>query len=106
MRYAATNRHKRNSMRQSRHVGLWQILLQKSPQSLCRIEMRNNRIEPKGFLNQYYALEPDLESILRAPMSKILLQHNRHQADVPEPPIYVRFSNRPIKVKRFQTIHH
>jgi hypothetical protein len=31
-------------------------------------------------LNQCCALAPDLESILRARMRKIVLQHNRHKA--------------------------
>ena len=42
--------------------------------------MRNNRIGVNGFLNQPCALIPDLESIMRARMRKIVLQHNRHEA--------------------------
>ncbi len=34
-----------------------------------------------------------------------LLQHYRHLADVPIAFANVRFSNRPVGVKRFQTIH-
>jgi hypothetical protein len=29
-----------------------------------------------------------------------------HKADNPTAPAFVRFSNRPFEVKRFQTIHH
>ena len=58
----------------------WQIVLQKSPRRGCRIEIRNNRIEANGFLNQRCASAHDLESILRARMRKIVLQHNRHIA--------------------------
>jgi hypothetical protein len=36
--------------------------------------MRNNRIGTNGFLNQYCALAPDLESMLLARTRKILLQ--------------------------------
>ena len=57
-------------------VRFWQILLQKSPRRSCRIKMRNNRIGVNGFLNQPCALIPDLESIMRARMRKIVLQHN------------------------------
>src|SRR5436309_8054997 len=42
--------------------------------------MRNNRIGVNGFLNQPCALIPDLESIMRARMRKIVLQQNRHEA--------------------------
>src|SRR4029079_4623221 len=52
------------------------IVLQKSPRRGCRIEIRNNRIEAIELLNQCCASAPDLESILRARMSKIVLQHN------------------------------
>jgi hypothetical protein len=52
-------------------------VLQKSPRRGCRIEIRNNRIEAIELLNQCCASAPDLESILRARMSKIVLQHNR-----------------------------
>src|SRR5437899_2577808 len=56
-------------------ICLWPILLQKSPQRSCRIEMRNNRIGANGFLNQRCASAPYLESILRARMRKILLNY-------------------------------
>jgi hypothetical protein len=55
----------------------WPILLQKSPRRNCRIRIRNNRIGTNEFLNQRCLLAPDLESILLARMSKILLQQNR-----------------------------
>src|SRR5712671_3586322 len=35
-----------------------------------------------------------------------LLQQNRHKAYMPTVAFDVRFSNRPFRVKRFQTIHH
>ena len=48
--------------------------------------MRNNRIGANEFLNQCCAFTPDLESILRARMRKIVLQHNPpdngHKPDV------------------------
>jgi hypothetical protein len=37
----------------------------------------NNRIGTNTFLNQYFALTPDLESMLLAWARKIVLQHNR-----------------------------
>jgi hypothetical protein len=58
------------------------IVLQKSPWRSCRIKIRNNRIGPNGLLNQRCALTPDLESILRAQMGKIVLQHNLPIADI------------------------
>jgi len=68
--------------------GGWQvrsvpIVLQKSPQIICRIRMRNNRIAANAFLNQHCALAPDLESMLRARMRKIVLQHNLPTAVMP-----------------------
>ena len=36
----------------------------------------NNRIGTNTFLNQYYALTPDLDSMLLAWARKIVLQHN------------------------------
>src|SRR5881398_54809 len=58
------------------------ILLQKSPRRSCRIKIRNNRIGVNGFLNQPCTLIPDLESILRTRMRKIVLQHNRPEAEI------------------------
>ena len=57
------------------------MLSKKSPRTSCRIEIRNNRIGANGFLNQRCALAPDLESILRARMRKIVLQQNLPAAD-------------------------
>jgi hypothetical protein len=71
-------------MERIRQVWYWQILLQKSPLRNCRIKIRNNRIGAKGFQNQRCALAPDLESILRARMREIVLQHNRPEADMPQ----------------------
>src|SRR3981081_2928047 len=55
----------------------WQILWQKSPSSLCEIEICNDRIGARAPLNRCCAFAPDLESMLRDKMLKILLQHNR-----------------------------
>src|SRR5262245_39363509 len=66
------------------HVGLWQIVLQKSPSGLCEIEICNYRIGAPVLLNRCCAFQPDLESIFLAEMLKILLQHNRHFSEVPE----------------------
>jgi hypothetical protein len=38
---------------------------------------------PAASFNQHCALAPDIESILRAQMSKIVLQQNRHDSDLP-----------------------
>ena len=67
----------------SPHVAFVPIVLQKSPRRGCRIEIRNNRIEANGFLNQRCISAHDLESILRARMRKIVLQHNLHLTDLP-----------------------
>src|SRR5215470_1749836 len=71
----------------------WGILLQKSPRRSCGIEIRNNRIGANEFLNRCCAFTLDLDSILRARMRKIVLQHNRGRTDMrqippnePEPP--------------------
>src|SRR3981189_2273604 len=53
-----------------------QIVLQKSPNSLCEIEICNDRIGARAPLNRCCAFAPDLESMLRDKMLKILLQHN------------------------------
>jgi hypothetical protein len=50
------------------------LLLQKSPNGLCEIEICNNRIGARASLNRCCALAPDLESMLRDEMLKILLQ--------------------------------
>jgi len=53
------------------------------------IEICNNRIGARASLNRYCAPAPDLESMLRDEMLKILLQQYLHQAAVPECPLYV-----------------
>ena len=65
-----------------RHGRKVPIVLQKSPRRGCRIEIRNDRIEANGFLNQRCTSAHDLESILRARMRKIVLQHNLPIADI------------------------
>src|SRR5262249_28345677 len=57
------------------------IVLQKSPRRSCGIEIRNNRIGANEFLNRCCAFTLDLESILRARMRKIVLQHNPPNSD-------------------------
>src|SRR5262249_23600682 len=57
------------------------IVLQKSPRRSCGIEIRNNRIGANEFLNRCCAFTLDLESILRARMRKIVLQHNPSNSD-------------------------
>src|SRR3954447_16791570 len=71
-------------------VRYWPILLQKSPRGSCRIRIRNNRIGTNGFLNLRCLFVLDLESILRAGMSKILLQQNRPFSDVAQCPLLRR----------------
>src|SRR5262249_47999401 len=63
-------------------VRFWQIVLQKSPSRLCEIEICNNRIGASVLLNRCCSFVPDLESMFRDQMQKILLQHNRHKADM------------------------
>jgi len=60
----------------------WQIVLQKSPSRLCEIEICNNRIGASVLLNHCCSFVPDLESMFCDQMPKILLQHNRHKADL------------------------
>jgi hypothetical protein len=62
-------------------------MLQKSPNRLCEIEICNDRIGARAFLNRCCAFAPDLESMLRDKMLKILLQQYRHQAAVLECPL-------------------
>jgi hypothetical protein len=57
-------------------------LLQKSPQTICRIKTRNNRSAANAFLNQRCAFAPNLEKIFRARMSKIVLQQYLPGTDV------------------------
>jgi hypothetical protein len=56
-------------------------LLQKSTRGSYRIGIRNNRIGTNGFLTLRCLSVLDLDSILRAWMSKILLQQNRPDSD-------------------------
>ena len=63
------------------HSRLWQILLQKSPSSLCEIEICNDRIGARAPLNRCCAFAPDLESMLRDKMLKILLQQYLPRTD-------------------------
>src|SRR4051794_37736957 len=72
-------------------VRYWPILLQKSPRGSCRIRIRSTRIGTNGFLNLRCLFVLDLESILRAWMSKILLQQNRPDSEVAERPDDFRF---------------
>src|SRR5262249_20000215 len=73
------------------YVRLWQIVLQKSPSRLCEIEICNNRIGASVLLNRCCSFVSDLESMFRDQMPKILLQHNRHQADMATQIPTVRF---------------
>src|SRR5262249_840218 len=56
------------------------IVLQKSPSRLCEIEICNNRIGASVLLNRCCSFVPDLESMFRDQMQKILLQHNPSQS--------------------------
>src|SRR5437899_5711819 len=56
--------------------GVGWIVLQKSPSGRCEIEICNNRIGTPTLLNRCCALTPDLESMFRGEMIKIVLQHN------------------------------
>src|SRR5262245_15792590 len=51
------------------------IVLQKSPSRLCEIEICNNRIGASVLLNRCCSFVPDLESMFRDQMPKILLPH-------------------------------
>jgi hypothetical protein len=66
------------------------IVLQKSPNRLCEIEICNDRIGARAFLNRCCAFAPDLESMLRDKMLKILLQQYLHERDLPATPMNVR----------------
>src|SRR5262249_8187800 len=82
-------------LREAVHDRWWQIVLQKSPSRLCEIEICNNRIGASVLLNRCCSFVSDLESMFRDQMPKILLQHNRHKADMLVASLFVRFSNRP-----------
>ena len=58
------------------------MLLKKSPRRSRGIGIRNNRIGENGYLNQRCVLAPDLESILRARMGKILFQQHRQEPNI------------------------
>src|SRR5262249_23850731 len=60
----------------ARFVRFVPIVLQKSPSRLCEIEICNNRIGASVLLNRCCSFVPDLESMFRDQMQKILLQHN------------------------------
>src|SRR5437899_2507008 len=58
------------------------MLSKKSPQTSCRIRIRNDRIAPTGFLNQRCAFAPDFESMLRARIAKIAFRQHRPLASI------------------------
>jgi hypothetical protein len=60
------------------HVRFWQILLQKSPSRLRELDIFNDRIGARAPLNRCCAFAPDLESMSRDRMLKMLLQQYRH----------------------------
>src|SRR5882672_9401082 len=62
------------------------MLSKKSPRKICRIGIRNYRTGVKGFLNQRCVLAPDLESILRTRMRKIVFRQHRPAGDPPPCP--------------------
>src|SRR5262249_8690000 len=64
------------------HGRLVPIVLQKSPSRLCEIEICNNRIGASVLLNRCCSFVPDLESMFRDQMQKILLQHNLPRGDI------------------------
>src|SRR5262245_20001109 len=57
------------------------MLLKKSPQKICRIEIRNNRITGANFLNRSCAFDARLESMLLGVPLKILFQQHRSRAE-------------------------
>jgi len=58
------------------------IVLQKPPSRLCEIEICNNRIGASVLLNRYCSFVPDLESMFRDQMSKILCNTISPKADI------------------------
>src|SRR5436190_24291754 len=58
------------------------MLSKKSPRTICRIGICNNRIGAKGFSNRNCASAPSLESIFRARVSKIVFRQHRPRADI------------------------
>jgi hypothetical protein len=83
-----TTRTSRSPLDMSVH---WGIVLQKSPSSLCEIEICNDRIGARAPLNRCCAFAPDLESMLRDKMLKILLQHNPNESGKNGKPSVVLF---------------
>src|SRR5262249_48007706 len=73
--------HRASQQEAVTYVRLGSILLQKSLSRCCGIQIRNNRIGASALLNQRCLLALDFESIFRAGMLKILLQHYRSGAD-------------------------
>src|SRR5262249_42014986 len=72
---------KRTCARLRRCVRFAPIVLQKSQSRLCEIEICNNRIGASVLLNRCCSFVPDLESMFRDQMQKILLQHNPPKPD-------------------------
>src|SRR5213595_4329878 len=58
------------------------MLSKKSPRTICRIGICNNRIGAKGFSNRNCASAPSLESIFRARVSKIVFRQHRPITDL------------------------
>src|SRR5262249_45455872 len=73
---------KRTCANSPRYVCFVPIVLQKSPSRLCEIEICNNRIGASIVLNRCCSFVPDLESIFRDQMPKILLQQYLPEAVV------------------------
>src|SRR5436305_198904 len=63
-------------------VSYWPMLSKKSPRTICRIGICNNRIGANGFSNRNCASAPSLESIFRARVSKIIFRQHRPIADL------------------------
>ena len=57
------------------------MLSKKSPRTICRITIRNNRIGANGFLTRDCAFAPGLESIFRARQSKIVFRQRAPRGD-------------------------
>src|SRR5436190_4335496 len=58
------------------------MLSKKSPRTICRIGICNNRIGANGFSNRNCASSPSLESIFRARVSKIVFRQHRPRTDL------------------------
>ena len=68
------------------HVSYWPILLQKSPAPRPIVKTGNIRIRRVGFLNQNSLFGLDLEKVFCGPVPKIVLQQNRPNSDMGQPP--------------------